>query len=348
MFMDIMNDINNDSDILKRLVIFSEYVGREKYYKTVYSKLSQLKKKTYYDTVTHNAVLLGDNALVSSKERERSLIYSNDASKNEREEQFLGVKKLLDFVEKQYNSIGLNSHSICRLHEMLYEKTNKRTAGRFKTTDLDVVVVNKRGKVLNTRKTVAPQFVDLYLSKLLNEYLNSSGHPILKAIVFIADFLTIHPFNEGSTVLAQMLLRYFLLREDVELLNYFSLEKYMSTHHEKYEKVLEDKNSGFTQKKYNPAMVKPFVLFIINALIEGYKTLEEDINKLNKTKYNKRDDVVDVIMAINGQFTINSILENLEIIINKQTVNRIIKELLDEGKLDKFGDRKNTRYQVSQ
>lgn len=347
MFMDIMNEINNDSDILKRLVILSEYVGRERYYKTVYSKLSQLKKKTYYDTVTFNASFLGDNAVISSKERERNLIYSSDSAKNEKEEQFLGIKRLFDFVDKQPNAIGLSNTSICKLHEILYERTSKKTAGKFKTADLDVVTVNKRGKVLNTRKTVAPNFVDLYLTKLINEYQNSSGHPVLKAIVFIADFLTIHPFQDGNSVVAQSLVRYFLMKEDIELLNYFCLERHIYNNYDRFVKVSEDKNVGFTQKKYNVAMVKSFVLFFINALIDGFKTLEEDIAKLNKTKYNKRDDVIDVIMGIEGQFTINSILENLEIIINKQTVNRIIKELLDDGKLDKYGDRKNTKYQVN-
>lgn len=348
MFMDIMNEINNDSDILKRLVILSEYIGSEKYYKTVFSKLSQLRKKTYFDTVSYNSMSLGDSAILSNKERERSLIYSEETPRTRIEEQFLAIRRLVDFIETPTLATSqLSMNLICKMHEILFEKTNKKVAGRFKTVDLDVVTVNRRGKVINTRKTVAPQFVDLYLSKLINEFCTSSGHTVLKAIVFIADFLTIHPFNEGSTVIANVFFRYFLLKDNIDLLQYFSFEKYLNVHHDKYIRVLEEKNAGFQHKKYSVAMIKPFILFMMNLLIDGYKTLEDDIEKLNNTKYNKRDDVIDVIKSIEGEFTINSILENLEIIINKQTVNRIIKELLDENILNKIGDRKNTKYIVN-
>ena len=51
------------------------------------------------------------------------------------------------------------------------------------------------------------------MQKLIDYYNNSTLHPILKAIIFKACFIRIHPFRDGNGRTSRILLNYMLVRE---------------------------------------------------------------------------------------------------------------------------------------
>jgi len=56
-------------------------------------------------------------------------------------------------------------------------------------------------------------YVSEEMSKLIEYYNTSSFHPILKAAIFKACFIKIHPFRDGNGRLSRLLLNYMLVRE---------------------------------------------------------------------------------------------------------------------------------------
>ena len=58
-------------------------------------------------------------------------------------------------------------------------------------------------------------FVESEINTLINYYNSSSLHPILKAALFKACFIKIHPFRDGNGRLSRMLLNYMLVRNGI-------------------------------------------------------------------------------------------------------------------------------------
>ncbi|MBR6779040.1 MAG: Fic family protein [Clostridia bacterium] len=71
------------------------------------------------------------------------------------------------------------------------------------------------------------------MEKLLNYYNNSTLHPILKAIIFKACFIRIHPFRDGNGRLSRILLNYMFVREGYPTI------RIRGTHKEEYFNALD-------------------------------------------------------------------------------------------------------------
>ena len=56
-------------------------------------------------------------------------------------------------------------------------------------------------------------FVSEEMDKLINYYNSSNLHPVIKAAIFKACFIKIHPFRDGNGRLSRLLLNYMLVRE---------------------------------------------------------------------------------------------------------------------------------------
>lgn len=81
------------------------------------------------------------------------------------------------------------------------------------------------------------------MQKLLDYYNNSTLHPILKAIIFKACFIRIHPFRDGNGRTSRILLNYMLVREG------YPTVRIRGTHKQEYFDALD---SAIISNNYAP------------------------------------------------------------------------------------------------
>lgn len=75
-------------------------------------------------------------------------------------------------------------------------------------------------------KPMPCQIVPDEMESLLNNYNNSSFHPIIKAIIFKVRFIKIHPFRDGNGRTSRILLNYMLVRYGYPTITITGKEKY--------------------------------------------------------------------------------------------------------------------------
>ncbi|WP_264371370.1 Fic family protein [Virgibacillus necropolis] len=84
--------------------------------------------------------------------------------------------------------------------------------------------------------------------------------------MFILDFLSIHPFNDGNGRMAPILTLLLLYKFGFELGRYISLEKIIEDSKESYYETLRQSSQGLHEND-----IFPWVNFILGIFVSAYK-----------------------------------------------------------------------------
>lgn len=144
--------------------------------------------------------------------------------------------------------------------------------------------------------------------------------------IFILDFLSIHPFNDGNGRMACILTLLLLYQFGFEVGRYFSLEKIIEQSKERYYETLRQSPVGWHDNKNN---VLPWINYLLGTFVAAYKELEERVGVIETRKGNKADRVQRYIEHKIGFFTKKDIRQACPD-VSDATINRILKKLKDE------------------
>ncbi len=86
-----------------------------------------------------------------------------------------------------------------------------------------------------------------------------------------------------------------------------------------------------------------FIRYSLSLLLESYKEFDQLFTSNVINKQSKKERILNFIEETIGSFSKREVLDKL-LDISESTIERIIKEQLDNGKLVKIGERKTTRY----
>jgi Fic family protein len=97
-------------------------------------------------------------------------------------------------------------------------------------------------------------------------------HPLIVLAVFIYEFLSIHPFQDGNGRLSRLLTTLFLLKQGYEFLKYISFENHIEKHKkEYYDALMTAQRKRITQND----VIDKWLLFFL----ESMKALTEKLDK---------------------------------------------------------------------
>lgn len=101
--------------------------------------------------------------------------------------------------------------------------------------------------------------------------------PIVKSAIFVYDFLSIHPFQEGNGRLSRLLSTLLLLKQGYKWIQYISFEHEIESRKAEYYEVLMQ-----TQRKRPGENVDQWVGFFLGCLVNIQELLK---NKLKASTY---------------------------------------------------------------
>jgi Fic family protein len=97
-------------------------------------------------------------------------------------------------------------------------------------------------------------------------------HPLIVLSVFIYEFLSIHPFQDGNGRLSRLLTTLFLLKQGYEFMQYISFENHIEKHKKAYyDALMTAQRKRITQED----IIDKWVLFFLESL----KTLTENLDE---------------------------------------------------------------------
>jgi Fic family protein len=156
--------------------------------------------------------------------------------------------------------------------------------------------------------------------------------------IFILDFVSIHPFNDGNGRMSRLLTLLLLYKSNYMVGKYISIEKIIEDTKDSYYDSLKMSSTSWDKNKNDYTY---FVEYYLGIILNAYKELESRLNVVEKTTSYDRIIAIfkDNIIPIDKAFIINKCPDLSEI-----TIERSLNKLLKEEKIIKIFGGRYTKY----
>ena len=309
--------------------------------------LKELRKIATVESIGSSTRIEG--ATITDKEVEKLLKSIKITRLTTRDEQeVVGYYDSLQTILEHYEGIDITERYIHQLHGMLLKHSDKDQfhKGRYKTLSNQVVANYPDGSKKIIFKTAEPHLVEPEMQELI-QWVNdritiNDMHPLMVAGVFVYEFLSIHPYQDGNGRLSRLLTTLILLKFGYEFVQYVSFEHIVETKKEAYYRALMDGQKNRYKKDERIDLWMFFFLECLNTLV---KRLEEKYNTLNKLSLgiNERQQKIIAFIKKNKSAQLSDVESALEI-YSKNTLKKDLSKLLDEGLLIRTGAGRSVRY----
>jgi len=198
--------------------------------------------------------------------------------KNRDEQEVIGYYEVLELIFDNFSKINLSESYIKQLHQLLLKHSEKdeRHRGGYKNLSNKVVATFLTGEQKTIFDTTEPALVEGEMFELIewtNQQWNEKNiHPLIILAVFVYDFLSIHPFQDGNGRLSRLLTTLFLLQQGYDFMQYISFENHIEKHKKNYyDALMTAQRKRITQDD----IIDKWLLFFL----ESMKTLTENLDK---------------------------------------------------------------------
>ena len=216
-------------------------------------------------------------------------------------------------------------------------------AGRTKTVQNYISATYPAGHVETLFTPLVPFETPEALDRIYEEYNRVIGNmelePLIAILVFIHDFLCIHPFNDGNGRMSRLLTTLLLYRKGFYVGKYISLEAKIAKNKDLYYNALAQSQTGWHEGTEN---VVPFIKYILGTILAAYKDFEERM-ALVEIKLPALEMVRRASENKIGRFNKQDIRE-LCPTISDSSIEGALRKLVAAGELKKEGRGKNTCY----
>ncbi|MDR2816406.1 MAG: Fic family protein [Proteiniphilum sp.] len=160
------------------------------------------------------------------------------------EQEVRGYYDVLELIYDHYKEIPLSESYIKQLHQLLlkYSAKDERHRGGYKRLSNKVVATYPDGQQKTIFNTSEPAFVEGEMFALIEwtnkQWAEKTIHPVIVLSVFVYEFLSIHPFQDGNGRLSRLLTTLFLLQQGYEFIQYISFENHIEKNKKAYYEAL--------------------------------------------------------------------------------------------------------------
>ncbi len=207
----------------------------------------------------------------------------NISKLEERDEQEVaGYFETLDTIAESYRDIEITEGNLKNLHKILMGRSEKDAwhRGNYKQVSNAVEASYTDGTKQIVFRTTEPGFPTEEAMKNLIEWYRADKEtlPIVKTALFVYDFLSIHPFQDGNGRLSRLLGTLLLLQQGYSWIQYVSFEHEIETRKTDYYKVLMQ-----TQKQRPGEHVGEWLTFFLDCLLKIQQQLTDKLSTLAYT-----------------------------------------------------------------
>lgn len=339
------NSIISNSNIINLISKIHEYKGRQSYLLDVKKDtLETLLKVAKIESTSSSNKIEG---IYTTDKRIKEIVSQKLAPKNKNEEEIAGYRDVLTLIHENYNFIDINKNTILQLHKELYKYTSYNYGGKFKNSQNYIEEINENGEK-KVRFTPLSSFETPIaieeLCKNYNELVNSEACDLLVLIpIFIFDFVSIHPFNDGNGRMSRLLTLLLLYKADYLVGKYISIEKIIEETKDSYYSTLEKSSLNFLTCENDYSY---FVEYYLGIILNAYKEFDSRITMVENKKLTSYDRIISIfrenIIPIDKAFIINKCPD-----LSETTIERTLNKLLKEDKIIKISFGRYTKYKYT-
>jgi Fic family protein len=196
--------------------------------------------------------------------------------------------------------------------------------------------------------TTAPALVESEMYALIewtnNQWQKKTIHPIIVLAVFVYEFLSIHPFQDGNGRLSRLLTTLFLLQQGYEFIQYISFENHIEKNKKAYYEALM---TAQRKRITNDDILDKWLIFFLESIKELTVKLDVKYN-LFKQKggyMNNRQKQIRDYITENQPIKVGGLSEKFPE-ISLATLKKDLQYLRDEQVLVMVGKGKGSVYVI--
>lgn len=336
------NSVISNSNIINLLSKIHEYKGKQPYLlNTKKDTLETLLKTAKIQSTSSSNKIEG---IYTTDIRLEKIVNQKLKPKSRNEEEIAGYRDVLSLIHDNYNFIDINKNTILQLHKYLYKYTGYSYGGMFKNSQNYIEEENEMGDKKIRFTPLSPVLTPIAIEELCknyNELLNNESCDLLVLIsIFILDFVSIHPFNDGNGRMSRLLTLLLLYKADYVVGKYISIEKIIEETKDTYYSVLEKSSVNWHDNKNDYSY---FVEYYLGIILCAYKELDLRISDVSNKKVLAYDRIENIfkesIIPIDKAFIINKCPD-----LSETTIERTLNKLLNDENIIKISNGRYTKY----
>lgn len=331
--------------IVNQLSLLHEFRGKQDLY--ISAKSDTLSALLDIAKIQSTKASNGIEGIFTSDDRLQALVMDKAEPRSRSEEEIAGYREVLTTIHESYEYIPLRPNNVLQLHRDLYSYGGKEIGGRFKNIDNVIAEVDKDGNE-HVRFTPTPAFqtqdaIDV-LCRSFNEALDDGKYDALLLIpMFVLDFLCIHPFNDDNGRMSRLLTLLLLYRSNYIVGKYISIEMLIEKSKETYYEALKQSSADWHTGENN---YLPFISYYLGIFVKAYQEFQDRVEHLHGKTLSKAERIRAVFSKRIGKIT-KSDIATLCPDISLTTIERTLKEMLDNGEIQKIGSGRGTGYLIN-
>lgn len=327
-------------EIVKKLTLINEFKGEQRLF--VEAHKDELRELVEIAKVQSTESSNRIEGISTADDRLKNLVKSKTTPKNRDESEIAGYRDVLNTIHENYDYIPINSNYMLQLHRDLYKFIGNSSGGIFKTADNIIRETDADGNASVRFRPVAAWETPAAVDELCKAYKEAKedADPLVLNMMFILDFLCIHPFNDGNGRMSRLLTLLLLYQSGFIVGKYISIEKIIEDSKETYYEVLQDSSINWHE---NTNDYKPFVNYMLGIIVGAYREFESRVKLLTNPKFSKPDRIREMIKNHIGTITKSELIE-MNPDISVTTIQRTLADLLKRGEIEKIGGGRYTKY----
>ncbi len=258
------------------------------------------------------------------------------------EQEVIGYFEALDLITENYDGIQITEGQIKNLHKILMQhgEKDKWHKGKYKQVSNAVEANFVDGTKQIVFKTANPGIETEEAMRQLFDWYKSDKEtiPLLKAAVFVYEFLSIHPFQDGNGRLSRLLGSLLLLKNGYSWIQYVSFEHEIEHRKSAYYRILMQ-----TQRERPGENITEWISFFVSCLIHIQEQL---LLKLEESRIelpiSTRDKSILYFIQNHAGCGSGEIAKKLDLAL--PTVKKSLSDLVEKGIITKEGQGKATGY----
>ena len=330
------------NNIINLVSAIHEYKGKQTLYieakKDILTSLLNIAK--IQSTEYSNKI----EGIETTDRRINELVNDKVKPKNRNEEEIAGYRDVLELIHENYENIDITPNIILQMHKYLYKYSSKSIGGKFKDSDNIIQETDERGNKKVRFKPISafetPKAIEELCSSYNEEIKSGEIDPLFLIPIFIVDFLSIHPFNDGNGRMSRLLTLLLLYKSGYIVGKYISIEKIVENTKESYYDTLEQSSKKWHENKNNYEF---FVEYYLGIILSAYKEFADRVEYMSNKKMTIKDRTETIIKNHLGKMSKQEIAEMCPD-ISIGSIERALNQLLKEDKILKITGGRYTTY----
>jgi Fic family protein len=343
-------DFSTQQTVLRKIAAIDAFQSRWKIeQKDEQAFLKEIQRRTMVESTGSSTRIEGST--LTNNEVESLLKQMKVTQLKTRDEQEVaGYYEVLTLVLDTFKDIPLSENYIGQLHGLLlrYSAKDQRHRGTYKALSNQVMATSPGGTQRTVFNTTLPHLTPAAMQDLVTwtnkTFEADTLHPLLTIAVFVYEFLSIHPFQDGNGRLSRLLTTLLLLKCGYDFVLFSSFENLIEERKRDYYRALMDGQQKRGQTDQTE-IIEKWVLFFLDCLLtltqrltekrQAYFTVKDYLNERQKQ-------ILDVLRKNNPLqlADINQLLPD----ITRPTLKRDLSILVERRLLTQVGKGRGVRY----